>query len=261
MRVVLTDGSELRCENFKAIDPGVLLTKDKKRKKVIGFVPHGEVRYVVPDDLDVVTPAQDPDPNARRGDDAGADRRTGIAETDRDVLAGRPPGAEKDPAVDSDTVASGDEPAVAPEAGDLRRLGGLGATYADRLRAAGYGRLSDLAAAADPVAVAEAASVAPGRARRWVDAAVRLTGPTDGTDEAADGTVEPTGAGPGTERAEDDGDAEGDEAGADSEDEAEEGEEDATGEAAEENEPEEDEAEVTDEDPEAADGVDDEDAD
>jgi hypothetical protein len=51
MRVVLTDGTELPCTNFRAIDSGVLLTKDKKRKKVIGFVPHREVKYVVPDDV------------------------------------------------------------------------------------------------------------------------------------------------------------------------------------------------------------------
>src|SRR6056297_1637263 len=57
MRVVLTDGTEFSCGNFRAIESGVLLTTDKKRKKVVGFVPTHQVRYVVPDDLEpVATP-------------------------------------------------------------------------------------------------------------------------------------------------------------------------------------------------------------
>jgi predicted flap endonuclease-1-like 5' DNA nuclease len=52
MKAICTDGTEIECENFKAIDGGVLLTKDRKRKKVIGFVPNDDLRYVVPDEAE-----------------------------------------------------------------------------------------------------------------------------------------------------------------------------------------------------------------
>jgi predicted flap endonuclease-1-like 5' DNA nuclease len=52
MKAICTDGTEIECENFRAIDSGVLLTKDRKRNKVIGFVPNGDLRYVVPEDTE-----------------------------------------------------------------------------------------------------------------------------------------------------------------------------------------------------------------
>lgn len=48
MTVVCTDGTKIGCENFKAIDNGVLLTEDLKRNKVFGFVSDAEVRFVLP---------------------------------------------------------------------------------------------------------------------------------------------------------------------------------------------------------------------
>lgn len=46
--VVCTDGTRVGCTNFKAIESGVLLTEDLKKNRVMGFVPHDEVRFVLP---------------------------------------------------------------------------------------------------------------------------------------------------------------------------------------------------------------------
>jgi predicted flap endonuclease-1-like 5' DNA nuclease len=168
MRVVLTDGTEFSCENFKALESGVLLTKDKKRKKVIGFVPLHQLRYVVPEDLEPEESATVPG--------AAADLTVG------------PPASSAQPVGGADAVT---EFETSEGGSDLRRLGGLGSTYAERLQAAGYETLADLAAA-DPVTVAEAASVAPGRSRRWVNAARRAVSEegrpeADEEDESDDG--------------------------------------------------------------------------
>ncbi|WP_372911024.1 helix-hairpin-helix domain-containing protein [Salinigranum sp.] len=182
MRVVLTDGTEFECANFKALDSGVLLTKDKKRKKVIGFVPIHQLRYVVPDDLE---PVETPSSTGARAGAGGEDTPrgapadatgvgTGPARPD-DSLTVSPPAAPSEPVGGADAAAEGE---TNGDGSELRRLGGLGSTYAERLQAAGYGTLADLAAA-DPVTVAEAASVAPGRGRRWVDAARRAVAADD----------------------------------------------------------------------------------
>lgn len=168
MRVVLTDGSEFACRNFKAIDSGVLLTKDKKRKKVIGFVPHHQLRYVVEDDLEPSTPRTG-ETRAATGDAVTPDQRREATAVDQTLVIGEPTTAAEPAGGDAREVAGDDGVAGTS---DLRRLGGLGSTYAERLHTAGYETLADLAVA-DPVAVAEAASVAPGRGRRWVTAAGR----------------------------------------------------------------------------------------
>lgn len=51
MKAICTDGLVIDCGNFKAIDGGVVLTEDVKRKRPIGFVPLAELRYVLPDDV------------------------------------------------------------------------------------------------------------------------------------------------------------------------------------------------------------------
>jgi hypothetical protein len=189
MRVVLTDGSELSCRNFKAIGSGVLLTKDKKRKKVIGFVPNHQLRYVVPDDLEPTVGGATPGETEREAAESADESEERVVDAAGDDRLVGPPASPTEPAeVDGDGTVSvsegggGDADAVevrpeptadaSDEKSELRRLGGLGSTYAGRLQAAGYETLADLAAA-DPVVVAEAASVAPGRGRRWVDAAER----------------------------------------------------------------------------------------
>lgn len=49
MKAICKNGLVIDCGNFKAIDGGVVLTKDKKRKKNNGFVPMAELKYIVPD--------------------------------------------------------------------------------------------------------------------------------------------------------------------------------------------------------------------
>lgn len=51
LTAVCTDGTRLECANFKAIDSGVLLTEDVKRKRVLGFVPNDRLRYVLPTEV------------------------------------------------------------------------------------------------------------------------------------------------------------------------------------------------------------------
>ena len=227
MRVVLTDGSELSCRNFKAIDSGVLLTKDKKRKKVVGFVPNHQLRYVLPDDLEPTvggeaTPAE----TEREAAESADGREERVADAAGGDLVVGPPASPTEPAAevggdgdvavseggDADAVEVHPEPAAdaTEEKSDLRRLGGLGSTYAERLRAAGYETLADLAAS-DPVAVAEAASVAPGRGRRWVTAAERAVASDVPEARDAESAREREGE-PGGERA---ASSEGDDAGGD----------------------------------------------
>lgn len=188
MRAVLTDGTELHCENFKALDSGVLLTKDRKRKQVVGFVPHGELRYVASEAVDVVD---------RQGT---SQRPAAESATDEDVDENEDTDASGSESVGDETAGDEDAAPVSVAASvdanesELRRLGGLGSTYADRLHTAGYETLTDLATA-DPVEVAAAASVSPGRGRRWVDAAKRVTAAegragAEQTDEAEKGDAE-----------------------------------------------------------------------
>ncbi|MEX0797766.1 MAG: helix-hairpin-helix domain-containing protein [Acidimicrobiia bacterium] len=51
---------------------------------------------------------------------------------------------------------------------ELESINGIGSTYADRLRAAGYNTAADLAGA-DPEQIAQIAGVGTTRARSWLD--------------------------------------------------------------------------------------------
>ncbi|RDZ63748.1 hypothetical protein C5B90_11485 [Haloferax sp. Atlit-12N] len=52
MKVYLTDGTSFECGGYKALDSGgVVLTADKKRKHVVGYVPADALVYVLPDDV------------------------------------------------------------------------------------------------------------------------------------------------------------------------------------------------------------------
>jgi predicted flap endonuclease-1-like 5' DNA nuclease len=205
MRVVLTDGTEFECANFKALDSGVLLTKDKKRKKVIGFVPVHQLRYVVPDDLEPVeTPSAAGEEAVQWGETSNA-TGAGAAQTHPDADPTiTPPAAPSEPVEGAKADVEG---GADGGGGELRHIEGLGSTYAERLRVAGYGTLADLAAA-DPVTVAEAASVAPGRGREWVDAARQAVVAGDATDAdggAGDGDGEDVNADGGDDDADEEG--------------------------------------------------------
>ena len=51
LTVVCKDGATVGCANFEAIESGILLTEDLKRKRVFGFVPSDEMRYVLPTEM------------------------------------------------------------------------------------------------------------------------------------------------------------------------------------------------------------------
>lgn len=58
MRVVCLDGTAIECTHFRAIDSGVLLfegdpadDEDGSTEEATGFVPHGQLVYVLPDDV------------------------------------------------------------------------------------------------------------------------------------------------------------------------------------------------------------------
>ncbi|WP_148415113.1 DUF4332 domain-containing protein [Haloferax sp. KTX1] len=53
MKVYLADGTSFECGGYKALDSGgVVLTADKKRKQVVGYVPADALVYVLPDDVE-----------------------------------------------------------------------------------------------------------------------------------------------------------------------------------------------------------------
>ncbi|MFC7202560.1 helix-hairpin-helix domain-containing protein [Haloferax namakaokahaiae] len=56
MKVYTTDGLVFECGGYKAVRAGgVVLTRDKKRKHVIGYVPAAQLRYILPDDIEPET--------------------------------------------------------------------------------------------------------------------------------------------------------------------------------------------------------------
>lgn len=195
MKAICTDGTEIECKNFKAVEGGVLLTRDKKRKTVFGFVPNTNLAYVLPDDVaparssDEASPERDPptDDAALRiptGDEAESDEGEDAAEADEGDGATETDdgdGATVTETADSEerdaTTAADDSVAGlvggAPDATtldpteDLRRLAGLGDTYAERLRAAGLETVSDLRGQSVDEVV-EIARVPRGRAERWL---------------------------------------------------------------------------------------------
>ncbi|ADE03504.1 helix-hairpin-helix domain-containing protein [Haloferax volcanii] len=108
MKVCLTDGTSFECGGYKALDSGgVVLTADRKRKQVVGYVPADALVYVLPDDVapgdsladaddgngdepeddDADTDADDAsegdeDENEGEADDAGDEHEAGDGETD-----------------------------------------------------------------------------------------------------------------------------------------------------------------------------------
>ncbi|WP_058826037.1 helix-hairpin-helix domain-containing protein [Haloferax sp. Q22] len=81
MKVYLTDGTSFECGGYKALDSGgVVLTADKKRKQVIGYVPRESLVYVLPDDVAPGDSLAEED----GGDDAGDVSEGDEAEGDED---------------------------------------------------------------------------------------------------------------------------------------------------------------------------------
>jgi predicted flap endonuclease-1-like 5' DNA nuclease len=88
MQAILTSGHTIECGNFKAIDSGVVLTEDAKRKRVVGFVPNERLAYVVPDELaDELIDAVESE-SAPAGGGTETDDRLEAIEARLDELAG-----------------------------------------------------------------------------------------------------------------------------------------------------------------------------
>lgn len=54
MKVICADGSIIDCDRFKATDEGVLIfdqdqEETEKNVEATGFVPHGSLRYILPE--------------------------------------------------------------------------------------------------------------------------------------------------------------------------------------------------------------------
>ncbi|SEO52500.1 Helix-hairpin-helix domain-containing protein [Halogranum amylolyticum] len=179
MKVVLEDGTVIDCGGYKALDTGLVLTEDPKRKHVVGFVPHDRLRFVLPDDAlgegehgDGTAGFVPDDERQRRIDELEAQvaaLEAQIAElaTERTATAG------------SETSESGES-----EPEDLTVIDGIGPKYAERLTAAGITTFRALRAA-DVVDVAEATGVSEERAAEWIDATRTARGDRETDDRAA----------------------------------------------------------------------------
>ncbi|WP_410766613.1 helix-hairpin-helix domain-containing protein [Haloferax sp. DFSO60] len=74
MKVYTTDGLVIDCGGYKAVRAGgVVLTKDKKRKHVIGYVPETQLRYILPDDVEPETDEDDETGETERESSEGGD--------------------------------------------------------------------------------------------------------------------------------------------------------------------------------------------
>jgi len=51
MQAICEDGTTVTCKQCKAIEAGVLLFADREREELVGFIPHRQLRYLLPDDV------------------------------------------------------------------------------------------------------------------------------------------------------------------------------------------------------------------
>ncbi|ELZ88094.1 helix-hairpin-helix domain-containing protein [Haloferax volcanii] len=107
MKVYLADGTSFECGGYKALDSGgVVLTADRKRKQVVGYVPADALVYVLPDDVapgDSLADADDGNGDKPEDDDADTDADD-ASEDDEDENEG-----EADEAGDGETDDSGSD--------------------------------------------------------------------------------------------------------------------------------------------------------
>ncbi|ELZ66092.1 helix-hairpin-helix domain-containing protein [Haloferax sp. Atlit-10N] len=121
MKVYLTDGTSFECGGYKALDSGgVVLTADKKRKQVVGYVPADALVYVLPDDVEpgdslAEGGVGDPDADTDDADDAsGDDEGEGEADSDGDGHdTGDSETADRDDDADPTITEAGVDPDVA----------------------------------------------------------------------------------------------------------------------------------------------------
>jgi outer membrane biosynthesis protein TonB len=51
MKAMLRNGRTLDVGGFKAVDAGVVLTADREREEVVGFLPYDQLTVIVPDEV------------------------------------------------------------------------------------------------------------------------------------------------------------------------------------------------------------------
>ncbi|WP_435358807.1 helix-hairpin-helix domain-containing protein [Haloarchaeobius sp. DFWS5] len=198
MQAITKSGVSVPCANFKAIDTGVVLTEDEKRKHVVGFIPYEDLQFVLPDDVAATLdrPTAAPRPEA---DEQAATRdadATGGETKDADTTDDGPTASERESTAGEGEDTTDERAAAIGEpsgsdtndatAGATRRaraisaltqIHGLGPTYATRLYDAGIVSLAALADAS-PAMVADATNVPEQRAQHWIDRAAAATGQT-----------------------------------------------------------------------------------
>lgn len=174
MKVILEDGMAIDCGGYKAIDTGLVLTEDAKRKNVIGFVPRERVQFILPDDVLDERRREDgttefvyvpDDERQRRIDELEAEvaaLEAEVANHEAKVAAVEAQLAE----VEAERAAEL-ESETEPE--DLTVISGIGPKYAERLEAAGITTFRALRAATVEE-VMEATDVSEERAERWIEA-------------------------------------------------------------------------------------------
>lgn len=208
MKVLCTDGTAIDCDDFRAVESGVVLL-DEQVGDAIGFVPSHRVEYVLPDALvgegwtplgetrTEEIPVGEPGLAAPSGDrEAVEGATTGTLDrTAGGTGAGGEVAVERTGAAQSVELGllreqvealqarlelmerrsglEGAETAGQAEPVEhelVREIDGLGPTYVRRLQAAGIETVADLATAS-PVRVAEAAETAENRAEDWIQQA------------------------------------------------------------------------------------------
>lgn len=88
MKVYLTDGTSFECGGYKALDSGgVVLTADRKRKQVVGYVPADALVYVLPDDVEPGDSLAEGGVGDRDDDTDDADDASGDDEGEEEVDA------------------------------------------------------------------------------------------------------------------------------------------------------------------------------
>jgi predicted flap endonuclease-1-like 5' DNA nuclease len=201
LTALATDGTEIPCRGFKALDAGVVLFADAERTDVAGFLPREHLEQVLAEEALATTDARatederfvdaetlvgeddadgaeapaetgtfeqvDVDEDARSADPDESETAEGEAETagtdESETAEGEAETAGTDDAAESTESV---EVVDLAEGEELTRLAGLGETYAERLRAHGIASVSDLRATS-VAELADAADVPTGQAERW----------------------------------------------------------------------------------------------
>ncbi|WP_435319231.1 helix-hairpin-helix domain-containing protein [Haloarchaeobius sp. TZWSO28] len=178
MKAITKTGVSVSCGNFKAIDEGVVLTADEKRKQVVGFIPYDDLQFVLPDDVaDQLDAHEEPVSATHSLTDDEVAWTEGTGEAIGIDIEHRPTGESEmefdEPESDRDSWAEMTDEQRATAFSELTAIHGLGPTYANRLRGAGIETLRGLSMST-PEHVAEAVDISKSRARIWVERAGEL---------------------------------------------------------------------------------------